>query len=210
MSVFPEKDIFERLLNGDVVCFEDPQYKRVSDVVGRTESLISRMNASITGLDDARKQYSTLLMKPIPQSSIIFPPLLTNFGRHTWIGEGVTINHACSLLDMGGITIEDKVMVGPKVNLVTEGHPLDPALRGGHIYGKAIVLKKGCWIGAGATILPGVVVGENSVVAAGAVVNKSVPANVIVAGVPAKVVKKLDFPACDTNAAGSSNRGASM
>jgi acetyltransferase-like isoleucine patch superfamily enzyme len=91
---------------------------------------------------------------------------------------------------MGGITLEDDVLIGPKVNLVTENHPLDPVDRRSLI-SKPIVIKRNAWIGAAATILPGVTIGENSVVAAGAVVTKDVPPNTIVGGVPAKVIKTI-------------------
>ncbi|MCU7549563.1 hypothetical protein OCK74_10585 [Chitinophagaceae bacterium LB-8] len=92
---------------------------------------------------------------------------------------------------MGGITIEDDVLIGPRVNLTTENHPLDPADRRALIC-KPIVIKRNAWIGAAATILPGVTIGENAVVAAGAVVSKDVPANTIVGGVPAKIIKSID------------------
>lgn len=91
---------------------------------------------------------------------------------------------------MGGITLEDDVLIGPKVSLITESHPLDPIERKS-LLAKPVVVKRNAWIGAGAIILPGVTVGENAVVAAGSVVNKDVAANTVVAGVPAKVVKTL-------------------
>lgn len=90
----------------------------------------------------------------------------------------VFINHACSFLDIGGITIEDDVQIGPKVNIITENHPLDPSDRRALIT-KPVVIKRNVWIGAAATILPSVTVGENAVVAAGAVVSKDVPAKTI-------------------------------
>jgi acetyltransferase-like isoleucine patch superfamily enzyme len=102
----------------------------------------------------------------------------------------VFINHACSFLDMGGITIEDHVLIGPKVNLITENHPLNPQDRRG-IMCKPILIKRNAWIGAAATLLPGVTVGENAVVAAGAVVSKDVPANTVVGGIPAKIIKSI-------------------
>ena len=91
---------------------------------------------------------------------------------------------------MGGITIEDDVLIGPKVNLITENHPVEPANRKVLVV-KPIVIKRNAWISAGATILPGVTVGENAVVAAGAVVTKDVPANTVVGGIPAKVIKTI-------------------
>lgn len=91
---------------------------------------------------------------------------------------------------MGGITIEDNVLIGPKVNLITENHPLNPADRKALIT-KPIIIKKNAWIGAAATILPGVTIGENSVIAAGAVVSKDVPDNVVAGGIPAKIIKTI-------------------
>jgi acetyltransferase-like isoleucine patch superfamily enzyme len=91
---------------------------------------------------------------------------------------------------MGGIVIEDDVLIGPKVNLITENHPLDPTERRALI-SKPILIKRNAWIGAAATILPGVTVGENAVVAAGAVVSKDVPANTVVGGIPARHIKNF-------------------
>ena len=95
------------------------------------------------------------------------------------------------MVDLGGITIEDDVLIGPGVYLISVNHQLDPH----HLKElelKPVLIKKNAWIGAKATILPGVTVGENAVVAAGAVVTKDVPANTVVAGMPAKVIKKID------------------
>ena len=88
------------------------------------------------------------------------------------------VNHGCTFLDLGGINIDDDVQVGPKVNLITENHPINPTKRK-HLDLGSIHLKRNVWIGA-AAILPGVTIGENSIVAAGAVVSKDVPDNTIV------------------------------
>ena len=93
-------------------------------------------------------------------------------------------------MDLGGITIEDDVLIGPKVSIITENHPINPDERK-ILDLKSVIIKRNTWIGANATILPGVTIGENSVVAAGAVVTKDVPTNTVVAGVPAKVIKIL-------------------
>lgn len=120
----------------------------------------------------------------------LFPSLPTSAGIR--IGKNVFINHGCSFLDLGGITIEDNVQIGPKVNIITENHPIDPANRKS-LDLKAVHIGKNVWIGAAATILPGVTIGANAVVAAGAVVRHDVDANTIVAGVPARVVKKIQL-----------------
>jgi len=92
---------------------------------------------------------------------------------------------------MGGITIEDDVLVGPNVNLVTENHPLDPGNRRALVC-KPICIKRNAWIGAAATILPGVTIGKNAVVAAGAVVTVDVLDNSVVGGIPAKFIKQIN------------------
>nr|WP_274960648.1 DapH/DapD/GlmU-related protein [Bifidobacterium crudilactis] len=113
-----------------------------------------------------------------------------DFGYHLSLGKDVFINRGVVLVDLGGITIEDHVLIGPHAALLTVNHPLDPKHRRGLIV-KAITIKRNAWIGANATILQGVTVGENSVVAAGATVTRDVPDNTVVAGVPAKVIKTI-------------------
>ncbi|MDE7077446.1 MAG: sugar O-acetyltransferase, partial [Alistipes sp.] len=102
----------------------------------------------------------------------------------------VFINFGCTFLDQGGITLEDGVFVGPGAKILTEHHPEEPALRH-RLLVEPIVVRRNAWIGAGAMILPGVTVGENAIVAAGAVVTKDVPDNTVVAGVPAKILRKI-------------------
>ena len=148
------------------------------------------MNATATSVDQVRNQLSTIIGTGIDESTTIFPPFHTNFGRFIRLGKNIFINHACSFLDIGGITIEDDVQIGPRVNLTSENHPLDPTDRT-TLIPRPVVIKRNAWIGAGATILPGVTIGENAVVAAGAVVSRDVPPNTVVAGVPAKVVKTI-------------------
>jgi acetyltransferase-like isoleucine patch superfamily enzyme len=183
-------DIFERLSAGEPLRKDDPEYSRFAEVVSRTIRLCVQMNATATDVDQVRNQLSDIIGSQIDASTAIFPPFYTNFGQSIRIGKHVFINHACSFLDIGGITIEDDVQIGPRVNLTSENHPLDPRDRQ-TLIPKPIVIKRNAWIGAGATILPGVTVGENAVVAAGAVVSRDVPPNSVVAGIPAKVVKTI-------------------
>lgn len=184
-------DIFNRLQSGETVSFTDPFYGQIHKAASRTTSLLTGFNAS-ANVEEIRRLWGEISGQPLHPSSAIQIPFYINIGKFTSIGKNVYINHACSFLDMGTITIEDEVLIGPKVNIITEGHPLNPSERK-TLTAKAVVIKRNVWIGAGATILPGVTVGENSVVAAGAVVNKDVPDNAVVAGVPAKVVKSLEF-----------------
>jgi acetyltransferase-like isoleucine patch superfamily enzyme len=184
------QDLFARLRAGAPLRRDDPDYAHFAAAVARTIRLCAELNASATDVDQVRARLGAILGTPVDPSTTVFPPFYTNFGRFIRLGKNVFINHACSFLDLGGITLEDGVMLGPRVNLTSENHPLDPGDRTTLLPGP-IVIQRNAWIGAGATVLPGVTVGENAVVAAGAVVSRDVPANTVVAGVPAKVVKAL-------------------
>jgi len=184
-----KKDIFERMLEGGSIPFTDPEYPKIFEAVSRTIKLSVYLNSS-TDTDQIRVRLSEITGQKIDESTTIFTPFHTNFGRHIKIGKNVFINHACTFLDLGGITIEDDVLIAPKVNLITEDHPLNPGERKILVL-KSILVKRNAWIGVNATILPGVTIGENSVVAAGALVTKDVPDNTVVVGIPAKVVKKI-------------------
>ena len=184
-----DKDIFDRLKEGEPIRLDDPEYPKVQEVIDRTIKLTAQLNTS-PSITEIRTQLSNILGNEVDETTTLFAPFYTNFGRFITIGKRVFINHACSFLDMGGITLEDDVLIGPKVNLITENHPLDPAIRRALI-SKPIYIKHNAWIGAAATILPGVTIGENAVVAAGAVVSKDVPANTVVGGIPAKHIKNI-------------------
>lgn len=181
--------IFESMRSGELIDLAEPRYQRIREIVAATLRLSVSLNAS-TDVDQVRERLSEITGVEIDESTTIFAPFHTNFGRFIQLGKNVFINHACSFLDMGGITIEDNVLIGPKVNLITENHSLEPSKRR-YLSCKPIVIKQNAWIGASATILPGVTIGENAVVAAGAVVSKDVPANAVVGGVPAKLIKKI-------------------
>lgn len=181
--------IFDRLKNGDLVRLDDPEFALVGEVVDRTLALIPQLNGA-TNTDTVRDILGDIIGQDIDKSTTIFAPFYTNFGRFISIGKNVFINHACSFLDLGGITIEDHVLIGPKVNLITENHPLEKTERRNLIC-KPITIKRNAWVGAGVTILPGITIGENAVVAAGAVVSRDVPANTVVGGIPARMIRHL-------------------
>jgi acetyltransferase-like isoleucine patch superfamily enzyme len=181
-------DIFQRMLAGGII--RNDEMGEAWEVVYHAQKLSPTLNASTT-MEEMRERLSEIIGSTIDESTTVFVPFHTNFGKHIKLGKNIFINHACTFLDLGGITIEDDVQIGPKVNLITENHPVDPSQRK-HLDLKSILIKRNAWIGAGATILPGVIIGENSIVAAGAVVNKDVPPNTIVGAIPAKMIKQLD------------------
>ncbi len=184
------KDVFARLRNGETIRANDAEANKLREASFATKKLLVQMNNS-SDPAEIRDLLSQITASEIDESVALFTPLYINYGKHTKIGRNVFINFDCVFLDLGGITIEDNVLIAPKVSLLSEGHPVNPierqSLVPGHIH-----IKKNAWIAAGATILPGVTIGENSVVAAGAVVSKDVPANSIVGGIPAKIIKAIN------------------
>ncbi|MCC3156494.1 sugar O-acetyltransferase [Hymenobacter sp. 15J16-1T3B] len=187
----PTRTIFERELAGEVISLDDPDYPQIYAVIRKAIRLTSELNAM--PVDDnaqVNRVFSELINRPVDETFFLIPPFYTDFGHNIHIGKNVFVNHACTFMDRGGITLEDNVLIGPKVNLITTNHPTEPGQRRS-TYSKPIVVRQGAWLGANATVMPGVTIGENAIVGAGAVVTKDVPAGCIVAGVPARVVKHL-------------------
>jgi acetyltransferase-like isoleucine patch superfamily enzyme len=129
--------------------------------------------------DDAkvRELFGELIRQKVDETFKLIPPFYTEGGLNIRVGHKVFINQCCTIYDMGGVDIGDLVMIGPKVNIITAGHPVEPAKRRAYIEAKPIVIEKNVWIATAVTILGGVTVDENSVIGAGAVVTKDVPAN---------------------------------
>nr|WP_246852282.1 DapH/DapD/GlmU-related protein [Patulibacter sp. SYSU D01012] len=122
----------------------------------------------------------------------LVPPVHCDHGLRLRVGAGVFVNHGCTLNDMGGIEIGDRTLIGPNVSLLTGGHPMPVAERHDGIVVAPIRVGADVWIGAGAIVLGGVTVGDGAVVAAGAVVTRDVPPATLVAGTPARAVRRLD------------------
>lgn len=182
--------IFSDLKNGLTVGPQHPQIKDLREASYVTIRLLQQLNAS-SDPDAIQKILSEITGTVIDKTVAIFPPVYINYGKHLTIGKNVFINFNCTFLTLGGIIIEDNVLIGPGVKILSEGHPLPAAERQSLIPGK-VYIKQNAWIGAGATILPGISIGENAVVAAGAMVTKDVPANAVVTGIPAKIIKSID------------------
>lgn len=163
------------------------------NVIRRAMRLTAELNK--LSFDDAAKVraiFGELTGQKVDATFNLIPPFYTAGGLEIRVGRNVFINQCCTIYDMGGVDIADLVMIGPNVNIITTGHPLAPSQRRAYVEAKPITIEKNVWIATGATIVGGVLVGKNSVVAAGAVVTKDVPPNSLVAGVPAKVIRSLD------------------
>jgi len=185
------KNILERDKSGEVITLDDPDYPVLLKIIHKAIRTTSKLNnLAVDDLLEINRIFSELIGKEVDDTFFMIPPFYSDFGENINIGKNVFVNHACTFMDRGGITLEDNVLIGPKVNLITTNHPLAPADRRSTV-SHPIVIKKNAWIGAGATILPGVTIGENAVVAAGAVVSKDVPDNAVAGGVPAKIIKYI-------------------
>ena len=183
-------EIIERMRRGERITETDAGFPRLCEEVENTRQLIGELNTGYHSPDEVRALLERIWGQSLDASVRMFPPFYTAFGKTTRVGKEVFINFGCTFLDQGGITIEDGVFIGPGAKILTERHPEQPALR--HtLQTEPVVIRRKAWIGAGAIILPGVTVGENAIVAAGAVVTKDVPDNAIVAGVPAKGLRNI-------------------
>jgi acetyltransferase-like isoleucine patch superfamily enzyme len=160
--------------------------------VKRAMAITARLNRlTFNDADEIRVLFSKLIGKQVDDSFLLIPPFYTAGGNEISVGRNVFVNQNCTFYDLGGLHIADDVMIGPNVSLITTGHPVEPSQRRSVTIGKPIVIERNVWIAAGATIIGGVTVGENSVVAAGSVVTKDVPPNTLVGGNPARVIRSI-------------------
>ena len=133
------------------------------------------------------------LLGAFGEGSLIWPPYYCSYGKNTYIGDNVFINYMCTILDNNTVRIGNHAMIGPNVQIYTAAHDIQAETRiQGWEVAKAIEIEENVWIGGGAIILPGVSIGRNSVVGAGSVVTRSVPSNTVVAGNPARVIRKIE------------------
>ena len=182
------KDIFEREKAGEIISLDDPEYGKIAALITEAQKLIADINTGYRSPQEVRDLFSRLTGVTVDPSFWMLPPFYTDFGKNIRVGKNVFINHGCEFMDRGGITLEDDVLIGPKVNLITINHPMEPTQRRS-TFCAPIVIKRNAWIGVGASVMPGVTIGENAVIAANAVVTSDVAANSVVGGIPAKVLK---------------------
>lgn len=149
-----------------------------------------QLNTAYHSPDEVRALLSYLFGHTVPSSLRVFPPFYTDFGKNITVGEEVFINACCHFQDHGGILIGDGCQIGHNVVFATLNHSISPEKRK-LTHPAPIVLGKNVWVGSGAIILQGVTIGDDAVVAAGAVVNKDVAPNTVVGGVPAKCINHI-------------------
>ena len=184
----PSRTEKEKMLAGETYNCLDPDLEAERQ---KTKELLRRYNLTETMAE--RQTILQQLLGHIGQNSIIEPPFYCSYGQNIHIGDHVYLNVLCIILDCNEVHIGHHVMIGPAVQIYTAAHLLQAETRiQGWEVAKPIVIEDNVWLGGGAILLPGVRIGRNAVVGAGAVVPRSVPANTVVAGNPARVIREIE------------------
>lgn len=183
-------NVFEEMRQGKAYDIYNEDYQQqVHSEIGRCSHLCQQINQCDTRDREAiQRKEKELLDGRLEEGTYLTPPLQIDCGNRVFLGKNVFANHNLTIMSLGTVTIEDGVMLGPEVGIFTVNHEPKNIRT---VMTKEIHIKKNAWIGAGASILPGVTIGENAIVGTGSVVTKDVPDNAVVVGVPAKVVKML-------------------
>lgn len=162
----------------------------MNDMSNEARRITFELNNTYHTPEEVRNLLSRLFGKTVDESFRVFPPFYTDFGKNITVGKNVFINACCHFQDHGGVSLGDGCQIGHNVVFAALNHGLAPEDRQ-TTYPAPITLGKNVWVGSNSTILQGVTIGDNAVIAAGAVVTKDVPENTIVGGVPARIIRKI-------------------
>lgn len=184
-------EFLEHLSQSKVIKSDSVIHKYMHEIAQDALRITAELNGSYHTPEEIRDLMSTLTGKVIDRTFAMFPPFYTDCGKNITFGKNVFINSGCRFQDQGGITIGDGALIGHNVVLATLNHGFMPQKRQ-DLYPAPIILGENVWIGANATVLPGITIGDNAIIAAGAVVTKNVPTNTIVGGIPAKFIKMIE------------------
>lgn len=179
----------EKMIAGEMYSFNDPELLEQRYKARLQCEQFNKL--SITQYDE-KVELLQNLFGSVGEGIAIEPGFYCDYGFNVHCGKNVSMNFNCLILDSLKVTLEDGVMLGPGVHLIGDTHSTDPATRPHLGRSGEITIKKNCWIGAGATILPGVTIGEGTTVGANSVVTKDLPPRVVAVGSPARVIRKLD------------------
>ncbi|MBP1042447.1 sugar O-acetyltransferase [Vagococcus sp. BWB3-3] len=185
-----KRGLIDRLQAKEILA-DSALFKEIHLVKEQNDRLVAELNSGYHSPKEGLGLLEKITGSQIDESVTVSLPFYTDFGRHITFGKDIFVNQNVTFVDLGGITIEDNVLIGPMSRLIAVNHLTAPAKRRGMLVSPVLV-KRNVWIGANVTILPGVTIGENAIVAADSTVTKDVPKNVIVAGSPAKVLKLIE------------------
>lgn len=174
--------------NGMLYCVDEDLMRSHN----RSKSITRLLNATLETERDRRRELVQELFASAGEGSYIEPPFFCDYGCNTTVGKNFYCNYDCVFLDCGKINIGDHVMLGPKVALYAVNHPIDPTVRSYHQdFPLPIHIGNHVWIGGSSVLCPGVSIGDNTVIGAGSVVTKDIPANVVAAGNPCRVIRPI-------------------
>jgi maltose O-acetyltransferase len=183
-----QKSEKEKMLTGELYNCLDPELKADRQ---QTKKLLWAFNH--TEDEKVREPILHQLFGAVGENLIIWPPYYCSYGRNTYFGDCVFVNYNCTILDNILVRIGNHVMFGPSVSIYTAAHALQAEARiKGLEVAKPVTIEDNVWLGGGVIILPGVRIGKNAVVGAGAVVSRDVPANTIAVGNPARVLREIE------------------
>ncbi len=182
---------YEKMISGELYNASDAELVRMRK---KARDLLNKLNSSVQDIKNGdRLALCKKLFGKVGSGLWLQPPFYCDYGKNIELGENVYLNFNCILLDVAKIIIGSNVMLGPNVQIYTAGHPLDAQeRRRGLEFGKTVHIGNDVWIGGSAVLCPGIKIGDESIIAAGAVVAKDVPSKTVVGGNPVKVLKELD------------------
>ena len=183
-------DLLTMLNAGSTIAADSPLHRIMHETSQQALRITGQLNSGYHEPARVREFLAQLTGRPVDESVTVFPPFSSDFGKNITLGKRIFINSGCKFQDQGGIVIGDDCLIGHNTVLATLNHDLDPTRRA-DMHPAAIVIGRNVWIGANATVLPGVTIGDNAVIGAASVVTKDVPANAVVVGSPARVVRSL-------------------
>ncbi len=194
MPTMDLQDFLDHVNRGAVIEGGSEQHQFMFGAAQQALRIVAEINTGYRTPEEVRALLTRLTGRAVHESVTVFPPFYSEFGKNLSLGQDVFINLGCRFQDTGGITIGDGTLVGHGSTLTTLNHGVDPARRADMIPAPIVIGRK-VWLGAGVTVVPGVTIGDGSIVGAGAVVTRDVPANAIVGGVPAKLIRMTGFDA---------------
>jgi acetyltransferase-like isoleucine patch superfamily enzyme len=183
-------DLLDALNAGHTIPGNSPLHQVMHQTSQEALRITGELNGGYHEPARVRELLAQLIGRPVDESVTVFPPFYSDFGKNITLGKGIFINSGCKLQDQGGVVIGDDCLIGHNTVIATLNHDLDPRRRA-DMHPAPVTIATNVWIGANATVLPGVTIGDNAVVAAASVVTKDVPANTVVVGSPARVVRSL-------------------
>jgi len=188
------QNFLDHVNRGDLIQGGTKQHRFMHEAAQQALQVTAELNTRYHTPERVRALLARLTGQAVDDTVTVFPPFYSEFGKNLNIGKNVFINIGCRFQDTGGITIGDGALIGHSTTLTTLNHSIDPDRRADMIPAPIVIGSK-AWLGAGVTVVPGVTIGDGAIVGAGAVVTKDIPADAIVAGVPATLIRMTGFTA---------------